>query len=184
MANRPDNMTWDELLNNYKLKDNGLLRAVGEYSVLKTKEEYDGALAKLATIVKLGTDLKNSKEAKAAGPDVIKRMSKLLEASVTSRKDLEKRKAEAAKAGSPYDVQIILKGWNGKSMYGCVANVELSSAGGSTIQKKLSVGGTVLGIKEVYLKPKGALDLSVYRGSDLFCEGTAVFDLKPGKPVV
>jgi hypothetical protein len=184
MADKVENMNWDELVHNYKLKDNGLLRAVGEYSELKTKEEFDGVLAKLATIAKLGTDLKNSKEAKAAGPDVIKRMSKLIDATVTSRKEWEKRKADQAKTGTRQDVQILLQAWNGHSMYGCVANAELSSAGGNTIQRKLSIGGTVLSIKDVYLKDKGALDLTVYRGSHLFCEGTAPFELKPGKPVV
>ena len=40
MPNRVENMIWGELVETYKLKDNGLLKAIKEYSVLKTKEEY------------------------------------------------------------------------------------------------------------------------------------------------
>jgi hypothetical protein len=182
MPNRVENMIWGELVETYKLKDNGLLKAIKEYSVLKTKEEYDGALAKLTSIQKLEMDLKNSKEAKAAGPDVIKRMSKLIEAGAKSRKELESRKAEAAKAGCRADVQIILEAWNGKSMYGCVAKVVLSPVGGNAIQKALSIAGTALNIKDVYLKPTGSVDLSIYHGSDLSIEGTGTWkDLIAGK---
>lgn len=180
MAGKVENMTWFELVDEYKLKDNGLKKALKDYAEARLKEEYDRALAALATLAKLGTDLKNSKEAKAAGPDVIKRITKLIEGIATSRKEWEKKKSEQAKTGTKQEVQIILERFDGKPMYGCWAKVELSSLGGTTIKRELSIPGTVLKIKEVFLQLKGTLALEVYALNGLFCAGTAEFNLKPG----
>lgn len=182
MAGKVENMTWLELVDEYKLKDNGLKKALKEYAESRIKEEYDEALKALATIAKLGADLKNSKEAKAAGPDVIKRIGKLLDGVVTARKDWEQRKSEAAKAGTRFDVQIVLQAWNGKAMYPGTAQVELSPTKGASIKKTLSIANTILSIKDVYLPPSGSgsLDLSVFKASELFCQGNAQYTVKPG----
>ena len=182
MAGKVENMTWLELVDSYKLKDNGLKKALKEYAESRIREEYDEALKALATLAKLGTDLKNSKEAKAAGPDVIKRIAKLIEGIATSRKEWEKKKCEQEKAGTRFDVQIVLQAWNGKSMYGSWAKVELSPTGGTSLKRELGIANTILNIKDVYLKPtSGSLDLSVFRVDELFCQGNAQYDVKPGK---
>lgn len=182
MAGKVENMNWLDLVENFKLKDNGLKKALKEYAESRIKEEYDEALKALATIAKLGTDLKNSKEAKAAGPDVIKRITKLLEGVATSRKEWEKKKCEQAKTGTKFDVQIVLQAWNGKAMYPGWVKVELSPTGGTSLKRELSIANTILNIKDVYLKPtSGSLDLSVFRLDELFCQGNAQYDVKPGK---
>lgn len=181
MANKVETMTWLELVDEYKLKDGGLKAALRDYSDARIKDECDEALKSLATITKVGTDLKNSKEAKAAGPDVVKRIGKLLDGAATAKKDWEKKKVEQAKTGTQQDIQIILERWDGKPMYGCLVKAELSSLGGNTVKKETSVPGTVLKINDVFLNPKGALALTVYRGSELFCAGTAKFEFAPGK---
>lgn len=181
MADKVETMTWLELVDKYKLKDGGLKSALRDYSEARIKDECDEALKALATIAKVGADLKNSKEAKAAGPDVIKRIGKLLDGVATSKKDWEKKKVEQAKTGTQQDVQIILERWDGKPMYGCLVKAELSSMGGNTVKKEMSVPGTVLKINDVFLNPKGTLALNVYQGSDLFCSGTAKFEFALGK---
>src|SRR5580765_7655885 len=95
MADKVENMNWLDLVENFGLKDNGggLKKALKDYAEAKAKDEYDLALGSLADLAKLGTDLKNSKEAKAAGPAVIKRIGKLLDGAATSRKEWEKKKA-------------------------------------------------------------------------------------------
>lgn len=181
MANKVENMTWLELVDEYNLKDNGLKNVLRDYAEARPKEEYDLALKSLATLAKLGTDLKNSKEAKAAGPDVIKRIGKLIDGIAVARKEWEKKKAEKAKEGCQQDVQIVLERWDGKSMYGCWAKVELASVGGTTIKRELSIPGTILKINDVFLQPKGSLGLSVFQLNDLYCQGTADFKFTPGK---
>lgn len=181
MADKVDNMMWLDLVEKFKLKDNGLKKPLRDYAEAKARDECDVALKALADIAKLGTDLKNSKEAKAAGPDVVKRLGKLLDGVATAQKEWQQKKTEKAKAGCQLDIQIILEGWDGKDMYPGTAKVEISSVGGETIRKEIGIPGTLLKINDVFLQPKGALALAVYQSNKLVCKGTADFKFSPGK---
>jgi len=44
MADKVEKMTWLELVDNYKLKDNGLKKVLKDYAESKAKDEYDEAL--------------------------------------------------------------------------------------------------------------------------------------------
>lgn len=181
MATKVDSMNWLDLVDAYKLKPDGLKDALRDYAESRARDECDGALKALATLAKLGTTLKSSKEVKVAGPDVIKRIGKLLDGVATSQKEWEKKKAERAQEGTQQDIQIQLERWDGKSMYGGWAKVEISPRGGKVIKKEVSTAGTILNINDVFLQPVGMLTLSLYRADQLMCTGTAKYQFTPGK---
>jgi peptidoglycan hydrolase-like protein with peptidoglycan-binding domain len=86
----------DVLAKNKGIKDNGLLKALGDIKKLGD-DDHDGALKILDQVQKLVVQLKKSKEA-AAAPAVGKCLSELAGAADTAVRDVAKAKAEADKA--------------------------------------------------------------------------------------
>ena len=95
-----DTLYWKDLLSKNKpVKDNGLLKSLGEIKKLGD-EDHDDARKLLDEIVKLSGQLKKSKEA-AATPAVTKFLAELASAADTAQKDVAKAKAAADKKGKP-----------------------------------------------------------------------------------
>jgi hypothetical protein len=89
---------WKDVLSKNKgLKDNGLLKSLGE---LKKLDDDDHAEAQkcLDQVLKLAGQLKKAKEV-AAVKDVSKFMDELIDAAETAQRDVAKAKAEADKQG-------------------------------------------------------------------------------------
>ena len=90
--------SWKDVLSKNKaLKDNGLLKSLGEIKKLGD-DDHEDAQKLLDEIVKLSGQLKKSKEA-AATPAVTKFLAELASAADTAQKDVAKAKAEADKKG-------------------------------------------------------------------------------------
>ena len=93
-----DTSSWkDVLAKNKAVKDNGLLKTLGEIKGLG-EGDHDDAQKILDEVLKLSTQLKKSKEA-AANPAVTKFLAELASAADTAQKDVAKAKAEADKKG-------------------------------------------------------------------------------------
>jgi hypothetical protein len=86
----------DVLAKNKGIKDNGLLKALGDIKKLGD-DDHDGALKILDQVQKLVVQLKKSKEV-AAAPAVGKCLTELAGAADTAVRDVAKAKAEADKA--------------------------------------------------------------------------------------
>ena len=90
--------SWKDILaKNKTLKDNGLLKSLGDIKKLGD-DDHDDAQKLLDEIVKLSGQLKKSKEA-ATTPAVTKFLAELASAADTAQKDVAKAKAEADKKG-------------------------------------------------------------------------------------
>ncbi len=90
--------SWKDVLSkNKSLKDNGLLKSLGDIKKLG-EDDHEDAQKLLDDIVKLSGQLKKSKEA-AAVPAVTKFLAELSSAAETAQKDVAKAKAEADKKG-------------------------------------------------------------------------------------
>ena len=90
--------SWKDVLSKNKtFKDNGLLKSLGEIKKLGD-DDHDDAQKILDDVLKLGGQLKKSKEASAA-PAVSKFLAELVSAAETAQKEVAKAKAEADKKG-------------------------------------------------------------------------------------
>jgi hypothetical protein len=179
------------LVGQYKLKDNGLTGAVelfwsnsGEGDDAFDKDDPDKKLAQLPRILKLATDMKNSKEAKAAGPYAVKYLTELVAVVPTVRKNVEDRKARFEKEGMlPIDVQILIDDWDGRAMssdYVALTTFAYPGAPEVNITSKITSNG--VNLSAVRLKPHGTLSLKVRDpGSAVaYCEGNTAYDFSPG----
>jgi hypothetical protein len=90
--------TWKEVLGKNKgVKDNGLLKALGEIKKLED-DDHAGAHSVLKQVQKLISQLKKSKEVTAA-PAVLKSLTDLATAADAAAREVAKAQAEADKAG-------------------------------------------------------------------------------------
>nr|MDQ2736305.1 peptidoglycan-binding protein [Pseudomonadota bacterium] len=88
---------WKDLSSKNKIKDNGLLKTLSEIKRLR-EDDHDGASKLYEEALKLGTQLKKSKEA-SGNPAVSKFLSEMTSAAEAAQKDVAKAKAEAEKKG-------------------------------------------------------------------------------------
>jgi hypothetical protein len=183
----PPTEDWKHFAKTYKVKDNGLTKAIDEFWT-RRDDEFEKGLAQLPKILKLATDLKKSKETVAAGPNAVKYIGELIDVVPTVRKDLEGRKKEFAKSAMPTkDVQITIVDWNGMPMSSDYeAYVEFTSPGTPAVNTTEKIKKTGVEIDNLRLRPSGAMYLMVREPSSAvaYCEGTTDYEFNPGKPVM
>ena len=96
--------SWRDVLSKNKtFKDNGLLKSLGEIKKLGD-DDHDDAQKILDEVLKLGGQLKKSKEASAA-PAVSKFLAELVSAAETAQKEVAKAKADADKKGKAAEAE-------------------------------------------------------------------------------
>lgn len=89
---------WKTTAQKFKVKDNGLQKALAAYENLDAKK-YDERLKALDSINKLATDLKKVKEV-ATLPEVVKYLTSVAAAAVAEKTQITKAKASATKAAA------------------------------------------------------------------------------------
>ena len=106
----PAKRQWKQVVDGYKLKDNGLAKLIDDFRDLR-EDEYDKRLAMLSQISKLADATRKSKEVIAAGSKVVKMLDDAIEAAAEIRKRVEADQREAQKVGlHAIDVQIMVVG--------------------------------------------------------------------------
>jgi hypothetical protein len=185
----PQNDVWERTVKQYKLKDNGLIKAIDDFWNVQGNrdDEFDKALAQLPKILKLATDLKKAKDVMAV-PVATKYLADLIAVVPVTKKALEDKKATAAKTGmQEIDVQIMIKDWNGKPMSSdYVAFVQFSSPGASDTNTTVKIGSAGVTIHNIHLRPSGGIYLMVRDPSSAnpYCEGDTDYEFKPGKNII
>lgn len=180
---------WERFAKFYKLKDNGLTKAIDAFWT-RRDDEPDKGLAMLPKILKLATDLKNvlMKSKPPGDPTAVKYLGELIAAIPAVRKNLEESKQKYAKAGmQTMDVQITIVDWNGKPMSSeYVAYVEFTSPGTPTVNPTEDIKSTGVNIDNLRLRSSGTVYLMVRdpRSAAAYCEGTTDYEFKPGKPIM
>src|SRR5437868_5949962 len=92
---------WKAFVAKYKVKDNGLQKALATYEKLDD-DAHDECLRTIAAVSQLANTLKRAKEVAAAAP-VLKYLSELASAAETEKSDVAKLKAAADKAQADAD---------------------------------------------------------------------------------
>lgn len=92
---------WKTIAAKFKVKDNGLQRALASYEKLDD-EAHDECLKVIASVSQLANTLKRAKEVAAAGP-VLKYLNDLTSAADSEKNEVTKLKAAAAKAQADAD---------------------------------------------------------------------------------
>ena len=92
----PAKRQWKQVVDGYKLKDNGLAKLIDDFRDLR-EDEYDKRLAMLSQISKLADATRKSKEVIAAGSKVVKMLDDAIEAAAEIRKRVEADQREAQK---------------------------------------------------------------------------------------
>src|SRR4051794_21931615 len=87
---------WKTTVQKYKIKDNGLQKALANYENLN-EEKYDERLKGIALISQLAGNLKKVKEV-AAVDDAVKYLANIISAADGAKSDISKAAAAAAKA--------------------------------------------------------------------------------------
>jgi|SoiMethySBSTD1v2_1073268.scaffolds.fasta_scaffold502109_2 hypothetical protein len=183
----PAKRQWKQVVDGYKLKDNGLAKLIDDFRDLR-EDEYDKRLAMLSQISKLADATRKSKEVIAAGSKVVKMLDDAIEAAAEIRKRVEADQREAQKVGlHAIDVQIMVVDWNGKPLGGDFAGiVEFRSPGVPLVSVADVLTGNGMDIDDLRLRPSGTLYFVVRKKmyTDPYIEGTTDYDFKPGTPVM
>lgn len=178
---------WERLVKGYKLKDNGLTKAMDDFWMPWT-DEFEKRLAALPKVVKLATDIKKSKEVVAAGAPVNKWLDEKIGVVPKVRKMIEDEKREFDRSGmQTIDVQIILVDWNGKPVSSdYVAYTRFSSPGARDVNPTNSITSNGVDLDDLRLRPSGTLYLMVREPSSVapYMEGTTDYEVGPGKSVM
>lgn len=178
---------WERFAKAYKLKDNGLSKALDDFWMPR-QDEFEKRLAALPKVVKLATDLKKAKEVIAAGAPVVKWLDEVIGIAPKVRKMIEDEKREFDRSGmQTIDVQIILVDWNGKPVSSdYVAYVNFSSPGAHDVNPTCNITSNGVDLDDVRLRPSGTLYLKVRDPSGVaaYMEGTTDYEVKPGKSVM
>jgi hypothetical protein len=154
----PAKRQWKQVVDGYKLKDNGLAKLIDDFRDLR-EDEYDKRLAMLSQISKLADATRKSKEVIAAGSKVVKMLDDAIEAAAEIRKRVEADQREAQKVGlHAIDVQIMVVDWNGKPLGGDFAGiVEFRSPGVPLVSVADVLTGNGMDIDDLRLRPSGTL---------------------------
>jgi hypothetical protein len=91
-----DSKAWRTLSTKFKIKDNGLEKALASFEKLG-EEAHEESLKAVGVITQLASTLKKAREVVTV-PPVVKHLGELISAAEAQKNDIIKRKAEAAKA--------------------------------------------------------------------------------------
>src|SRR5580765_3545296 len=87
---------WKATASKYKIKDNGLQRALAAYEKLDD-DEHDDRIEGIDSVSKLAGALKRAREV-AAAPDVVEYLDDVIDAAESEKREITKAKAAADKA--------------------------------------------------------------------------------------
>jgi len=182
----PASREWPQIVNNLKLKENGLGDAIERFRALR-EDQFDMRMAALKEIATLAAAQAKSKEVIAAGPKWVKWVSDIATNAIRMHGEIAKDKSKAMSQGMrPLKVQIMVSDWNNSPFKGYTGFVDFRSPGVPTVTVTDELTANGLDIDSVTIFPTGTMNLRAIKTKDtsITVEGTTAYECKPSQKIM
>jgi hypothetical protein len=168
---------WDSILKSWKVKDNGLGKAITAFRKARG-DEFDKRIAALTDISRLAPPFLKIKEFKA-DPKMVKYINNIITVAPKWKKQDEEKKEEADKLGRrKVKIQIVVTNWDGYPLDKYTGIAEFKSPGAPVVKVTDDIDGGVMDIDELDIMPSGTLHFIAIktRDTDVKIEGATKYD--------